>query len=158
MSDVPNTAPDSWLASLVCPVSAERGRQDVVRVTAFLVATLAIAYLVAPNVWIPALLLVDFAARGAGRRAWSPLARVAQAVAARAHASSPSIDLAPKQFAARVGFLLSLAILALHPLAPTAALALAGILAAFALLESLGNVCVGCLMYTHLVFPIVRRR
>jgi Domain of unknown function (DUF4395) len=151
-------ATNQWFSNLVCPVSSERGRQDVVRLTALLVAALTIAYLVTRVVWIPVLLCADFAARGAGRRAWSPLARVAQAALARRRRPTVPIDLAPKQFAARVGLLFSLGMLATHAWSPSAALALGGILTVFALLEGAGNLCVGCLVYTHVMVPLVRRR
>jgi len=147
-----------WFANLVCPVSSARGDQRVVRLTALLVAALAVAYLVTRTVWIPALLCADFVARGAGRRAWSPLARVAQAVVAWTRRPPILIDLAPKQFAARIGVVFTFGMLATHAWAPTAALALGGVLAAFAVLESLGNVCVGCLVYARVMVPLVRRR
>jgi hypothetical protein len=148
----------TWFANLVCPVSAERGRQDVVRLTAFGVALLAAAYLLTRVVWIPIFLLADFLARASGRRAWSPLGRLAHALVARSGRASVAIDLAPKQFAARVGTLFALGMTVTHAAAPTAALALAGVLTAFALLESVGNVCVGCLVYSYVMMPLVRRR
>ena len=147
-----------WLAGVVCPVSAERARQDVVRLTALLVAGLAVAYLLTRAVPIVALLFADFVTRGVGRRSWSPLGRAAQWLAARPRRPSALIDVAPKQFAARVGGLLTLAMLAAHPVASRVALTLGGALAAFALLEGLGNVCVGCLMYSHVMVPWVRPR
>ena len=149
---------DTWFAKLVCPVSSERGRQDVARLTALFVAGLAATYLVTRVVWIPVLLLADFVARGTGRREWSPLARAAQALAARSRRPPIVIDLAPKQFAARVGAVFALGIVATHAWAPVAALALGGVLTAFAILESVGNVCVGCLVYSHVMVPLIRRR
>ena len=149
---------DTWFASLVCPVSSERARRDVVRLTAFFVALLAVAYLLTRAAWIPVGLLLDFVARGSGRRAWSPLGRIAQWLVALSRRSSVLIDVAPKQFAARVGGVLSLGMVAAHWAWPVGAVGLAGVLCVFALLESVGNVCVGCLLYTHLVFPLVRRR
>jgi Domain of unknown function (DUF4395) len=149
---------DTWFANLVCPVSAERGRQDVVRLTALFVALLTIAYLVTRVVWIPVFLLADFLARASGRRSWSVLGRLAQALVARTGRASVAIDLAPKQFAARVGVLFTLGMTATHAVAPIAALVLGGVLTAFALLESVGNVCAGCLVYSYVMMPLVRRR
>jgi hypothetical protein len=149
---------DAWLANLVCPVSFERGREDVVRLTALFVAALTIAYLLTRVVWIPVFLLLDFLARGSGRRAWSVLAHVARWLVARSRRPPVMIDLAPKQFAARVGAVFTLGIVAAHWGAPRVALALAVVLSAFALLEGAGNVCVGCLVYTHVMMPLVRHR
>ena len=128
------------------------------RLTAFFVALLAVAYLVTRTGWIPVVLLIDFLARGSGRRAWSPLGRAAQWLVARTRRSSVLIDVAPKQFAARVGAVITLGMVAAHWAWPLAAVGLAGVLCVFALLESVGNVCVGCLLYTHLMVPLVRRR
>ncbi len=143
---------------LVCPISSERGNQDVARLTALFVALIAIAYLLTRIVWLPALLLGDFVARGAGARAWSPLARLAQFVVARTGRPMIAIDLAPKVFAARVGALFAFGIVATHAWSSVAALALAGVLTLFALLESVGNVCVGCIVYAHVMMPLVRSR
>ena len=149
---------DTWFASLVCPVSFERARRDVVRLTAFFVALLAAAYLVTRASWIPVVLLLDFLARGSGQRAWSPLGRTAQWLATRSRRPTVLIDLAPKQFAARVGAVLTSGMVVTHWVWPLVAVGLAGVLCVFALLESVGNVCVGCLLYTHLMVPLVRRR
>jgi hypothetical protein len=45
-----------------------------------------------------------------------------------------------------------------HAAVPSLALGLGGVLTAFALLESLGNVCVGCLVYSYVMMPLVRHR
>ncbi len=154
--DLPSNA--SWLTNLVCPISSVRVRQDVVRVTALLVASLAIAFLITRAAWIPIVLVADFIARGFGYRSATLLGRIAQACVAATKRPPEMIDLAPKQFAARVGLLFSVGILIAQWTVPSVAIGLAGILTLFALLEGVGNICVGCLVYSYVMIPLVRRR
>ncbi len=149
---------DRWLTNLVCPISAVRVRQDVVRLTALLVALLAIAYLMTSAWWIPVLLVVDFAARGSGARSVSLLGRSAQRISGVLQRPAVMIDPAPKQFAARVGLLLSIGMAFAMWLAPSVAIGLAAVLVIFALLEAIGNICVGCLVYSYVVVPMVHRQ
>ena len=149
---------DSWLTKLVCPISGVRVRQDVVRVTALLVAALAIGYLVTRATWIPLLLVVDFIARGFGYRSATVLGRIAHAVVGATKRPAVMIDLAPKQFAARIGLLFSVGMVSAHWSVPTAAMGLAGVLTLFALLEGVGNICAGCLVYSYVMVPWARRR
>lgn len=149
---------ESWLTNLVCPISTVRVRQDVVRVTALLVATLAIAYLITRASWIPIVLVLDFTARGFGYRSMTLVGRTAQAMVAASGRPTVLIDLAPKQFAARVGLLFSVGIVLMQWTVPVVALVLAGVLTLFALLEGVGNICAGCLVYSYVMVPLVRKR
>lgn len=148
----------SWFDDLVCPISADRVNEHVVRATALLIAALAVAYLASGARWIPLLMAVDFGIRGFWRRDRSVAARLAGAIVARFGRPAVMIDFAPKLFAARVGFLFTAAITLSHGMFPTAAQILAGMLIVFALLEGIGNICVGCLVYSLVVVPLVRRR
>ena len=73
-------------------------------------------------------------------------------------ARSIRIDKAPKIFAARVGFLFALASALLFFISLSASLVVALTLMCFALLESVFNLCVGCLVYTFIVFPLFHRK
>lgn len=153
-----NSPNDGWLTNLVCPVSSVRVRQDIVRATALLVAALTIAYLVTRASWIPIVLVIDFVARGFGYRSVTLLGRIAQALVATSSRPAVMIDLAPKQFAARVGLLFSVGIALAQWTVPSIALGLAGVLTLFALLEGVGNICAGCLVYSYVMIPLVRKR
>lgn len=69
------------------------------------------------------------------------------------------IDKAPKLFAARIGFLFSIAIsvLVYFEFAIASEL-LAGTLFLFAFLECGVNFCAGCWVYTYVVVPFVKDR
>ncbi len=121
-------------------------------------AALAVAYLTTAARWIPLLMAVDFGIRGFWRRDRSVAARLSGLIVGRLGRPPVMIDFAPKQFAARIGFLFTVAITLTHGAFPMAAQVLAATLIVFALLEGLGNICVGCLVYSLVVFPIVNRR
>ncbi len=152
---------DRWLAQLVCPISGERVNENVVRVTALLVAMLSLTFLITKAFWMPLLLIVDFSVRGFGWRTVSPLARLAQLFVRLSGRTPRMIDFAPKEFAARIGFVFSVGLLVAHSSsaswAPTVASLIAAVLTLFALLEALANFCAGCVVYTYVMLPLVRR-
>lgn len=148
----------SWFDDLICPISGERVNERVVRATALLIAALSVAYLASGARWIPLVMAADFGIRAFWRRERSVVARIAGAIVARLGLPPIMIDFAPKVFAARIGFLFTVAITLVHGGFPIGAHVLAGTLIVFALLEGLGNVCVGCLVYSMVVVPLVRRR
>jgi len=67
------------------------------------------------------------------------------------------IDKAPKIFAARIGFVFSIGMLALTLLGlSTVAFSVASVLIVFAFLECGLNFCAGCWVYTYIVIPLYR--
>jgi hypothetical protein len=139
---------------LICPVSAERIDHAAVRTTGFLMAMTLLAYAATGQVALVAIAVADYALRAFFPPRYSPVGRLSLEIASRAGRAGRLIDRAPKVFAARLGLLLAATSLALHFVSPAAALGAAATLMAFALLESLGDVCVGCLIYARLVYPV----
>lgn len=134
-----------------CPISAERINEKVVRIIAFMVALTAICCLVFSNYWAFVFLLVDFAARAFGSGNLSLLKLVAMQIAKTLSLKPQMKDLAPKKFAATLGFGFSLLITAMFLFnVPLAAMAATSIMMVFALLESLFAVCVGCYVYSFM--------
>jgi hypothetical protein len=136
---------------LSCPISAERINENVVRVIAFMVAAIAIACIVFSNYWAIVFLLFDFAVRAFTSGKFSLLKFMAVKVS-NAFSLSPKMkDLAPKKFAATLGFGFSLLITAVFLFdLYNAALIFTSIMIVFALLESLFAICVGCYIYSFL--------
>ncbi|CAH0154520.1 hypothetical protein SRABI27_00618 [Pedobacter sp. Bi27] len=136
---------------LSCPISAERINENVVRVIAFMVAAIAIACIVFSNYWAIVFLLFDFAVRAFTSGKFSLLKFMAVKVS-NAFSLSPKMkDLAPKKFAATLGFGFCLLITAVFLFDfYNAALIFTSIMIVFALLESLFAVCVGCYIYSFL--------
>lgn len=136
---------------LSCPISAERVNENVVRIIAFIVAVIAITCIVFSNYWAIVFLLFDFAFRAFTTGKFSLLKFIAIKIADRLSLSPKMKDLAPKKFAATLGFGFCLLITAVFLFDfYNAALIFTSIMIVFALLESLFAICVGCYIYSFL--------
>jgi hypothetical protein len=146
------------MLSLICPISSQRVNENVVRVTALLIVLLAVLYALTRSPLIVLLLAVDFYIRAFTSLKYSPLSWVAVQVNRGLNLPVHLTDKAKKVFAARVGLLFAVAMLALFFVYPAGSVALGLVLATFALLECAFNICVGCLVYTYVVFPTLQPR
>lgn len=134
-----------------CPISGESRDNNVVRVVAALVFAIGavIATVRGPVGGVVLLALAaDFAVRGFGSPAMSPVARAAMAIARGLHLPTVRVDAAPKRFAAKIGLAFSAISGTLFLAgAPTAGLIVLGILGFCAFLEAAFGVCIGCKVY-----------
>ncbi|MBI1781152.1 MAG: DUF4395 domain-containing protein [Sphingobacteriales bacterium] len=123
-----------------------------VRIVAFMVAVTGIIYLISGNIITIIILVIDFAIRAFGFRQYSPFRFIAGKINnGLFNGSRKPVYAPPKTFAARIGLLFSTAILILHLTGwLLAAGILASVLISFALLESIGNICVACYMYSFM--------
>lgn len=140
---------------LICPVSTERVNERVVRCNALLTIFLVSSsiYFQAPLLLL--LLVADFYIRAFTSLKTSPVSFISKNVVMMLRLEQKPIDKAPKIFAARLGFLMSLSILVLFVTGFLfAANVVAGILAFFALLELTIGFCAGCFIYSYLVLPL----
>ncbi|MCX3266785.1 DUF4395 domain-containing protein [Pedobacter agri] len=136
---------------LSCPISAERINENVVRIIAFVVAIIAICCITFSNYWAILFLTFDFGMRAFTNGKLSLLKFSAIKISKAMHLNPKMTDLAPKKFAATLGFIFCLLITAtLIFNFATVAIILTSIMAVFALLESVFAVCVGCYVYTFL--------
>ncbi|QNR85568.1 DUF4395 domain-containing protein [Pedobacter riviphilus] len=136
---------------LSCPISAERINENVVRIIAFMVAVIAIACVVFSNYWAIVFLLFDFALRAFTTGKFSVLKFIAIKISDGLSLSPKMKDLAPKKFAATLGFAFCLLITAVFLFDfYNATLIFTSIMIVFALLESLFAICVGCYIYSFL--------
>lgn len=142
---------------LICPVSPERIDENKVRVTALGIILLTGSYFITGHVIFPIILVLDFFIRAATRLPNSPVSWLAHHFV-RAMGTRPIwIDKAPKMFAARVGLLLSTAMLAGNAFGfPLLTYFVGTTLVVFAFLECGLNFCAGCWLYTYVVYPLVR--
>lgn len=146
------------LKQLVCPVSPERIDENRVRVTALGVVIMMGSYFVTGLAVFPALLVLDFFVRAFTRLKYSPLSYLAFLVVKAMGTRVVPIDKAPKVFAARIGFIITL-ITSLGALAGWSLLSYisGSVLVLFAFLECGLNFCMGCWLYTYMVYPLVRK-
>lgn len=140
--------------TLICPISTEKVNKSVVRITGFLVATTVILYALTGNILFMVYLIADFTIRGFSSLKYSPYSWLASKLSHKLNLKVKPTDKAPKLFAARVGFIFSLTTVGLYFVSPVAALIVAFILMTCALLESLFDFCVGCVVYTYIVLPL----
>jgi hypothetical protein len=120
--------------------------ETLVRLVALFVFLLTIGYIVTQRVALPVLLAADFTLRVLNAGKFSPLLQISKSISHALNLSKKPIFAAPKRFAAGIGLLFSLVILALH-LSGINTNIPSGILAFFAALESFIGFCAGCYIY-----------
>ena len=143
---------------MICPVSTERVDENRVRATAFGVV-ITMGLFLMTGLWIfPAFLGIDFFIRAYTSSPFSPLSWLGSRMVRLLGVVPVWIDKAPKVFAARIGFLFSLLALAGALLGLDLLAYISGAtLVLFAFLECGLNFCMGCWVYTYVVYPLVRK-
>lgn len=146
------------MKNLVCPISDQRVNEQVTRFNALFAIAVVITAFVTNSLFLFAFIMADFFIRAFTNIKFSPISFVSHYLSNALSLRVKMIDKAPKIFAARLGFLMTLIIAALFVLnLQTAAVVAAGILVVFAGLEFLFAICVGCLIYTYLILPFYKR-
>jgi len=145
------------IRELICPVSPERVDEYRVRITALEVVATMGAFFITGNAVFPALLVVDFYIRAFTRLQYSPLSYMAHLLVKLLGTQAVLIDKAPKVFAARIGLLFT-SVTTLGALIewPLLAYISGSVLVLFAFMECGLNFCMGCWVYTYVVYPRVR--
>jgi hypothetical protein len=145
------------MKNLVCPISDERVNERVTRINALITILLVVAGLIFNSVLFFVFLLADFFIRAFTALKFSPISYLSSSLANALNLTKKPIDKAPKIFAARLGFLMTLTItiLSLFNL-PLASIVISGVLVFFALLEFTLGICVGCIIYTYVVLPFYK--
>ncbi|MFO0626421.1 MAG: DUF4395 family protein [Polyangiales bacterium] len=144
--------------NLVCPISRVRIDRNVVRTNGLLTTALLITYVVTRAPWIIVPVGLDYVLRARMGGPMSPMAQVAQRVARALGLPFRAMDKAPKVFASRIGVCFAMGAALAHFVAPSVAVWLAGTLAVFTTLESVFDLCVGCVVYTYVALPLYRAR
>jgi len=145
------------MKNIFCPISTERIDEHVPRVTALLVISLVIAGFFYNSVAVLLVLLADFAVRAFTTMKYSFLSCIAYWLTNLLNLTPKEIDKAPKIFAARMGFVMVLAIVALQLAGlVTASKVVGGVLVFFAGLEFAIGFCAGCTIYTLFVLPFFK--
>ena len=134
---------------LSCPVSAERVNENVIRIIAALVVVIAIYSVLYLNFYAIVFLTVDFAIRAFTSSKFSLLKFIALKIANGLSITNKPTDLAPKKFAATLGFIFCTVISFCYFLKFFyAVIALTIVMFVFAVLESVFAICVGCYVYS----------
>jgi hypothetical protein len=145
------------MKQLICPISNEYINERVTRINALLGILLLVTGLVFNAVIFIAILTADFYTRAFSNAKYSPISFLSHKMSNALNLNKKEIDKAPKVFAARIGFLLSLTITVFMLLQfNNAAFIIGGILIFFASLEFALAICMGCILYTYLVLPFYK--
>ncbi len=143
------------MKTLICPISAQRISRHVVRLTGLMMASMIALYLLTGNIAFIVVIVIDYFIRAFTNLPYSPFSWVAMQIARGFDWAPKQIDKAPKIFAARVGWLFAVATAVLYFIYPPASLIVGATLMIFALLESVLDFCVGCVVYTYIVLPFM---
>lgn len=145
------------MKNIICPVSDKRVNESVVRLTALMIVFLTGLFLIVPNPFIPLYLIFDFYIRAFTKSKFSPLSWFASQLVIFFKLPKHMIDKAPKIFAARIGLVFSIFMLAFTLFSLTnVAIVIASVLVLFAFLECGINFCAGCWVYTYIVLPLYK--
>lgn len=146
------------LDDLVCPISNVQIDRNVVRTNGLITTGLLVAYAYTRTPWIIVPVGLDYVLRATMSGPTSPMTHVARLVARALGLPPRTMDKAAKVFASRIGVCFAVGAAVAHFLAPAVAPWLAGALAVFTTLESVFDLCVGCVVYTYVALPLRRAR
>lgn len=144
------------LLHLVCPISYEQVDSNASRLTVFVNVILMVVFMFTLEPILLYIVSFDYFIRACGFKKYSPIAFVSRKVIAGLKIAPVMIDVAQKTFASRLGFACALAgtIFILNTM-PIAAMSIIGFFIVLATLDSIFDICVGCLIYNYLVFPFL---
>jgi hypothetical protein len=145
------------MKQLICPVSNERINERLTRLNAFFTILLVASGFIFNSVIFLLVLMTDFFIRAFTRSKLSPVNFLSSSLLNLLNLSKMPIDKAPKIFAARLGFVMTLAIALLFFMQLyTASMIVAGILVLFATLEFAFGICAGCFLYTYFILSLYK--
>lgn len=145
------------LNNIICPISIERIDSNVSRLTVFLNVVLMLAFMFTLQSAFIYIVAIDYFIRAALDVKYSPIRWVSLGIINGLHLKKKPIDLAQKIFASRLGFLCAFASSILIAFNQTAAsVYVAGFLMILSTLDSVFNLCVGCLIYNYIVYPFYK--
>ncbi len=143
--------------SLICPISTEKIDSNTSRLTVFLNVLLMAGFLVTLNPILITIVSIDYFVRAALHVKYSPIRFVAHWVVNIMNLKKKPINLAQKIFASRLGFLCAFSSSILILLGyNTASIIVATVLMSLAIMDSVFNYCVGCIIYNYLVYPFYK--
>lgn len=145
------------MKSLLCPISDERVNEQVTRLNALMTMITVVVAFAINSLLVMVFLAADFYIRGFTQMKFSPLGFVSFKLNNTLNLPVKQIEKAPKIFAARMGFAISLIFTVLYGMQLGAAsVIVAGMLVLFAGLEFAFAFCAGCTIYNYLVLPFYK--
>jgi hypothetical protein len=145
------------MKTLICPVSNKKVDSTISRLTIFFIVVLLLLFILTQQPAFAILAAVDYSLRASWNGEYSPLRLLlGSPIVKSLKVPEKMVQAAPKVFASRLGFLCALAASVLSLLGYiTAAQVVAGLLAGLAFMDSVFNLCMGCMIYNYIVFPFL---
>ncbi len=138
--------------SNVCPISFKQINEKAARINGALTVTTLAVYAATQSIYVIAFLAVDFLIRGFLSPKFSPLAIISKTILKTLKAKPKMTNAGPKLFAAKLGFIFSILILALSFLKlDMVNMAVISIFMFFAFLEAAFGFCLACKVYPLLL-------
>ena len=146
------------MKNLVCPISDQRVNEQVTRLNAMFAIAVIVSAFVLNSIFLLAFLMADFFMRGFTEMKFSPISFVSHYLSNTLNLPVKMIAKAPKVFAARLGFLMTIIIAGLFIFElQLASFIVAGMLIFFASLEFIFAICAGCMIYNYLILPFYKK-
>lgn len=148
-----------FIENVVCPISNKKIDGNINRLAVFINVWILAAYFITGSPYFIAFIVFDFTIKAFDKAQFSPLNWIVAKIANIIKLPIKLIDQAPKLFAVRVGLLTVFTSLIFYLIGlQTASYIVAGVLLIFSILDSVFDICVGCLMYHYIVFPFYKRK
>ncbi len=145
-------------SNIICPISTEKVDSHISRLTVFINDAIMVYFLFSLQPIAIYLVAVDYGIRAAGYNRYSPLCFLESLIIKISGVKPKMADKAPKIFASRLGFICALlGSLFITVNLPGAALVIIVFFVVLATLDSVFDLCVGCMIYNYLVFPFFKR-
>jgi hypothetical protein len=147
------------MSTIICPIGTETINLNVSRTTVFLNVILMAMFFITLNPLYIMIVLTDYFIRAFLDAKYSPLRYISATAINMLNIKGKKINLAQKVFASRLGMLCALAAIVFFyvgiPLGTNISL---GMLLVLSFADSVFNLCVGCLIYNHLVYPFYKNK
>lgn len=145
--------------NMVCPVSIEKVDSNISRTTIFMNVILMAVFLATYNPVFAYIVAADYFVRAFISGKYSPLRFIAEKMVKALNLKAKPINLAPKVFASRLGFLCAAAgVIFFHTGSYWGAVISVGMLAVLSFMDSVLNFCMGCVIYNYLVYPLFKNK
>ena len=145
--------------NIICPVSNEQVNSYVSRLTVFLQVTILTYFIITLKPISLYLVTIDCGMRAIGKNNYSILCVLASNIIKAFGATPKMTGKAPKVFASRLGFICGLAgsiLICFNK--PAASIVIISMWTLLAILDSVFDFCVGCLIYNYMVFPFYTKK
>ena len=145
-------------SNIICPISIEKVDNHVSRLTVFINNVIMVYFLFSLQPVAILLVTFDYGIRALGYNRYSPLCFFASLIIKVIGIKPKMVGKAPKIFASRLGFLCALlGSVFITSNMPMASVAIIGFFVVLATLDSVFDLCVGCMIYNYLVFPFYKK-